>query len=186
MLKGEKTRLRRLTEADADVIFPHWNRYELRQYLPSPLPSTLDDVRDMIRSANEKFAKRTAFTFGIETIESGHLIGFINLDTVSWVSRHAFVGVFAVVDPDVRGKGYGKDAMLQLLDFGFHMLDLHVIALWVETFNESAVKFYEKIGFSNRGTIRELAYRNGKREDVTVMDLLKTEFADKYGILPKE
>jgi len=31
-----------------------------------------------------------------------------------------------------------------------------------------------------------MAYRNGVRYDVIIMDILRPEFEEKYGILPKE
>jgi RimJ/RimL family protein N-acetyltransferase len=185
MLSGKSTKLRRLKESDAAEIFPHWDRYELRQYLASPLPTSENDLVDFIKSKNENFKNRTEFYFGVESISNGELIGLINLESISWLSRHAFIGTFCIFADKERGRGYGKDALLLLLDYAFNLLDLHVVVLLVEAFNESAINFYEKIGFSNRGFMRELAYRNGKRCDVNVMDILKTEFSDKYGILPK-
>ena len=113
-------------------------------------------------------------------------MGLLNLTRVSWISRHAEVGLFAIFDPEYWGHGYGSDALIVLLDIAFSVLDLYNIFLWVEAFNERAIKFYTKIGFRNQGTLRELAFRNGKRCDVVIMDILKPEFLEKYGILPKK
>ncbi|MFW9817755.1 MAG: GNAT family N-acetyltransferase, partial [Candidatus Thorarchaeota archaeon] len=82
-------------------------------------------------------------------------------------------------------KGYGSDAMTVLLDMAFSVLNLHSVYLWVAGFNERAIRFYEKIGFVNTGKLREMAYRNGQRYDVVTMDILRSEFLEKYGILPK-
>lgn len=71
-----------------------------------------------------------------------------------------------------------------LLDFA--ILDLHCVYLWVESSNEHAIGLYRKVGFSERGTMRELACRNGKHCNVKMMDLLKSEFQEKHGILPKK
>ena len=52
-------------------------------------------------------------------------------------------------------------------------------------FTDSTISLYEKTGFSRQGTLRELAYRDGKRCDIVVMDILKQEFVQKHGTLPK-
>jgi RimJ/RimL family protein N-acetyltransferase len=185
MLTGKTTRLRKLQDADATRMLPHWNSYELRQYLASPLPVSEADLVELIASKHASFKARTEFFFGIEALDSSKLIGVASLENVSWLSRHAFVGMLGLFDPEQRGKGYGKDALLLLLDFGFNMLDLHAIILWVEAFNTSAINFYEGMGFKAGGTMREMAFRNGKRTDVIVMDMLKPEFLARYGVLPK-
>ena len=186
MFDGEYIRLRRLQEDDIPVILPAWNDYGLRQYLASPLPSTRNDLAKFIESANDAFEKRKRFVFGIETLESGELIGLISLEDVSWISRHGFVGMFAIFNDEYRGKGYGRDAMIVLLDVAFSVLDLHNVSLWVGDFNDHAIGLYTKIGFSRCGTLREMAFRNGKRYNVVIMDILKPEFAGKYGTLPKK
>lgn len=186
MYNGKYVRLRRLQEDDISIILPVWNDYGLRQHIASPLPSTYNDLAKFIESANEAFAQRKRFAFGIEALDSGALIGMITLDDVSWISSHGFIGMFAIFNDDYRGKGFGRDAMIVLLDVAFSVMDLHNVSLWVGAFNEHAIDLYTKIGFSRRGTLREMAYRNGKRYDVVVMDILKPEFISKYGTLPKE
>ncbi len=185
MYEGRTIRLRRLEAEDADAIFKKWNEYELRQYLPSPFPNTREDIQNFITSRNEAFTNRTIFTYGIEDKTSGNFVGFIDLTNITWVSSNGEIGMFAILDPEERGKGYGKDAMLVFLDFTFNVLGLHSIYLHVVEFNEHAIKFYEQIGFQNQGRLREAAYRNGKRYDIVLMDILKREFIERYGILPK-
>jgi RimJ/RimL family protein N-acetyltransferase len=138
-----------------------------------------------IESANESFANRKGFTFGIETLDANKLVGIVNLVNVSWISHNAEVGLLAIFDPDGWGKGYGSDAMVVLLDMAFSVLNLHSVYLWVAGFNERAIRFYEKIGFTNTGKLREMAYRNGNRYDVITMDILRSEFTERYGVLPK-
>ncbi|MHA1943226.1 MAG: GNAT family N-acetyltransferase [Candidatus Thorarchaeota archaeon] len=185
MYEGKLVRLRRLENNDVSSFFPHWNNYLLRQYLPTPLPTSSDDMVKYIESANESFANRKGFTFGIETLDTNKLVGIVNLVNVSWIGHNAEVGILAIFDPEGWGKGYGSDAMLVLLDMAFSVLNLHSVYLWVAGFNDRAIKFYEKLGFVNTGRIREMAYRNGKRFDVVTMDILRSEFTEKYGTLPK-
>ncbi|MFX1255540.1 MAG: GNAT family N-acetyltransferase [Promethearchaeota archaeon] len=186
MYEGTLTRLRRLEVKDVSAILPLWNNYELRQYLPTPLPNSHDELVKLIESMNDAFTTRKGFTFGIEAINTNSLIGIIDLVHISWISRSAEVGLFAIFNPEYWGKGYGSDAMIVLLDFAFSVLDLHNVYLSVVAFNERAINVYKKLGFKVQGKLRELAFRNGKRYDIAFMDILKPEFLEKYGILPKK
>ncbi len=138
-----------------------------------------------IESANERFTHRKGFTFGIEALNTDSLIGIINLVNINWISRSAEVTIFGIFDPEYWGQGSGSDAMIFLLDLAFSVLDMHNVYLWVASFNKRAIKVYEKLGFKIQGKIREIAFRNGERFDVVIMDVLKSEFHEKYGILPK-
>jgi len=80
-------RLRRLEKDDADSFFPHWNNYNLKQYLPTPLPTSYDEMVKFIESANDSFASRKGFTFGIETLDSNKLVGIVNLVNVKTAER---------------------------------------------------------------------------------------------------
>jgi RimJ/RimL family protein N-acetyltransferase len=186
MYEGESVRLRRLELQDADAIMAYWNQYELRQYLPTPLPTSSDDMLQYIKLVNEAFSKRSKFTFGIESKDDSTLIGIIDLANISWMSRNGEISVFAVFDPDYRGKGYGKDALIVILDMAFSVLNLHTVYLWVASFNDRAIGFYEGVGFKTQGKLRELAFRDGQHYDVIIMDILKSEFLGKYGVLPKK
>ena len=186
MYEGKKTRLRRLEHDDAKDMMRNWNKYELRQYLATPLPSTDQDMIAFIDSVNEAFSKKSKLTFGIESIETGSLVGIIDLANISWISGNSEITIFAIMDQEDRGKGYALDSMLLLLDVAFNILNLHNVYLWVVAFNERAIDFYTKIGFKRGGALRELAYRNGQRFDVVIMDFLKPEYVEKYGVLPKK
>ncbi|MHA2423362.1 MAG: GNAT family N-acetyltransferase [Candidatus Thorarchaeota archaeon] len=185
MYEGKKTRLRRLEPDDVSTILKNWNKYELRQYLATPLPSTEQDLNAFITSANEAFSRKSKLTFGIESLETGNLVGIIDLGNISWISGNGEITIFAILDQDDRGKGYAMDSMLLLLDVAFNVLNLHNVYLWVVDFNDRAIDFYTKIGYKKGGHLRELAFRNSRRYNVVIMDMLKPEFIEKYGVLPK-
>jgi aminoglycoside 6'-N-acetyltransferase len=91
--------------------------------------------------------------------------------------RHA--GMDLYVDPEVRGRGVGPDAVRTLArhlltDHGHHRL---VIDPAVE--NKAAIRAYEKVGFKPVGVMR--AYErvdNGTFHDNLLMDLLADDLVD--------
>jgi len=134
----------------------------------------------MIREWFEKDDPRSSL-FGIYTLENNKLIGFTELGGYDWVSRNAWVAI-GIGDVDYRGKGYGTDAMNTLLKFAFRVQNLHRVNLGVFSFNERAVKCYEKCGFKYEGTIREFIYKDDKRWDGMNMGILQSEWETRQSL----
>jgi RimJ/RimL family protein N-acetyltransferase len=102
--------------------------------------------------------------------------GFLGFDHINQTSE---VGIF-IGNKKYWNKGYGTEALTLLLDYGFKALNLHNIALRVYSFNERAIKCYNKIGFKIIGRIREALLRGKERYDIIFLDILHNEFYEKY------
>jgi RimJ/RimL family protein N-acetyltransferase len=98
--------------------------------------------------------------------------GYLGLDHLNQVAE---VGIF-IGNKNYWNKGYGKEALTLLLDYGFKALNLHNIVLRVYSFNKRAIKSYEKVGFNIIGKRREALLRGKERYDIIIMDILDNEF----------
>jgi len=78
-------------------------------------------------------------------------------------------------------RGYGTDALLTLLRFGFESLNFNRIQLCVIAFNDRAIHVYEKIGFIREGTWREVHFYQGKYWDMHFYSILRREWEARYG-----
>ncbi|MFB6363349.1 GNAT family N-acetyltransferase [Paenibacillus elgii] len=76
------------------------------------------------------------------------------------------------------GKGYGTEALKLLLDYAFLELNLHRVSLRVFSFNERAIKLYEKLGFRREGISRQGLFREGAWHDIIHMGLLQHEYGN--------
>ena len=83
-------------------------------------------------------------------------------------------------DENNRSKGYGKEILKLLLDYGFNYLNLNNIMLTVKSFNERAINCYQKVGFKEIGRRRKSYFLNGKYYDDIYMDILAEEFKESY------
>jgi len=72
-----------------------------------------------------------------------------------------------------EGKGYGKETIKLLLNYGFNELNLYRIQLNVLEFNIHAIHLYERFGFKKEGAFREFVLRDGNRYDLLLYGLLK-------------
>ena len=75
-----------------------------------------------------------------------------------------------------QGKGFGRDGLALLLRYAFHELGLHRLWLDVFGYNGRAIHLYQRAGFREEGRLREHLQRDGRRWDVVLMGLLRSEW----------
>ncbi|WP_459129973.1 GNAT family N-acetyltransferase [Guggenheimella bovis] len=113
--------------------------------------------------------------FMINLIENEEPIGIGSVHEIQSMHRSGKVGLF-IGEKEYRNKGLGTEALSLLLAFGFQVLSLHSITLCVFSFNERAIRSYEKVGFKKCGERREVVYHNGRFYHEILMDILEDEY----------
>jgi len=174
MIKGKNLYLSRIEKNDIKQFYKWFSDSEFLKfydYYP-PLPQTKEEV-DKTLSYYEK--KEKSDVFAIRLVCNDQIIGIAGYDDIIKENKVAtlFIGIGS---KDSRGKGYGKESMNILLNYGFNDMDLHRIQLNVLEFNKSAIILYEKTGFIKEGTYREFVLRDDKRYDLFLYGLLKNEW----------
>ncbi|MFC4619326.1 GNAT family N-acetyltransferase [Camelliibacillus cellulosilyticus] len=177
LFHGTLVRLRKMTLDDAKRYHEWRNDPELTQFTyPTidaySLADTEKFVEQITQSANSK-------TYFIEENQHGKPIGITSLIEIDWANRHA-EGVIDIGDKNYWGKGYGTEALGLLLELAFCELNLHRISLRVFSFNERAIKSYQKLGFVIEGVQKEVIFRNGEWHDVHFMGLLQRHYLSQH------
>lgn len=99
--------------------------------------------------------------------------GLFDLDLANRTARY----MIWIGEPDCRGKGYGTEATRLVLDYAFHVLNLHNVLLSVFGFNEPAQRAYLRAGFRVVGRWRQAQRVGAEAHDIVFMDCLASEFA---------
>ncbi|MDM8007533.1 MAG: GNAT family protein [Phycisphaerae bacterium] len=115
------------------------------------------------------------YAFGIVVRQDDRLIGVAGLINISAVNRSANFGI-NIGDPAFQNKGYGTEATLLCLRYGFEELNLNRIALSVFSNNPRAIRCYQKAGFVQEGCLRRAVFRNGRYEDEYRFAVLRDEW----------
>lgn len=113
--------------------------------------------------------------FMIVPLDGAEPIGIIRLMSCDHIHGTATLGLF-IGEKDYWNKGYAREAIQLILDYGFTILNLHNVMLYVYDFNTYAIDLYKKLGFKEMGRRREAIRVGGKAYDNIYMDLLATEF----------
>jgi RimJ/RimL family protein N-acetyltransferase len=114
-------------------------------------------------------------SFTIYERATGRAIGNCGLHEVDLANRRTVVGIM-IGESAARGRGYGTEAMLLLLDYAFTVLGLHSVMLTVFEYNHAGRRCYEKVGFRELGRRRESRWYHGRFWDEIHMDILASEF----------
>jgi len=172
---GNIVRLRAVEKTDLDDIMKYWNAYENRIGLGGIIPMSSMMEEDWIKHTHEMAKSQKGYAFAIEHKDSEEFLGTCGIEDFNWLARSAVLGI-AIHNPENHNKGYGTDAMKCLLNFGFDVLNLNRIELWVMEYNKRAIHIYEKLGFHLIGKKRQAHYVQGSYHDIFTMDILKSEF----------
>ncbi len=157
--------------------FAKWNQDTEFRRLAVSEPAQLwseKKLKEFIEGNNSENNFLQTFLFSIRTLADDKLIGIVSLRVHSWTHSDAWLGIM-VGERDYWGKGYGTDAVRLILHFGFVELNLRRISLAVHSYNERAVKSYEKVGFKLEGRMRGEGWRDGTHYDGLYMGILREE-----------
>lgn len=111
--------------------------------------------------------------------EDDKLLGNCSLFDLDMVNRHGELGIF-IGDVSNHNKGYGREAIMLILSYGFKILNLNNIMLKVFSYNENAIAAYKKCGFKEFGRRREVSLIKGKYYDDIYMEILSRDFQSEY------
>jgi len=175
-LVGKKCYLSPVDVNDVEKFVEWLNDLELTKYLLLyPHIISIENEKGFLENLSKEH------TYSIIENDTNELIGNCGFNNIDHINQTAEVGIF-IGNKKNWGKGYGTEALSLLLDYGFKALNLHNVFLKVYSFNERAVKSYEKIGFKIIGKIREALLRGKERHDIILMDILYNDFYKNYNI----
>ena len=173
ILEGEKVRLRPLDERDLDHVMEWVNDQEVtRTLLMGRYPVTRQMEKEWLEGRLKGSEKEVSFV--IETL-AGSYLGGIGFFRIQAVERHAELGL-VIGRKSEWGKGYAREAMSLLMDYGFTQLNFNMIYLAVVPHNTRAHKIYLDLGFKEEGLLRQRIYRDGVYQDLISMSILRQEW----------
>lgn len=114
--------------------------------------------------------------FAIRETKSKNLIGCIGLTYINWIYKNADLSIYIGENNHYIDDKKALEATKIILDYGFNQLNLHKI--WTEIYEFDNIKknFFDMLGFSVDGTLRDNYYYSGKYWDSIILSILSREF----------
>jgi RimJ/RimL family protein N-acetyltransferase len=111
--------------------------------------------------------------FSIETVD-GDLVGGINIHSMR--QRHGTFETGSRIYSAFRGKGYGFEAKIIVLKYGFHELRFQKYNIRCLANNNAMIKHATRLGCHEEGRIRRHIYTEGQYFDELIFGLTREEF----------
>lgn len=164
----------RETEFKDYEYFAVWEKDPVvTKYLSFDEERTYEEV--VTEALYNKFSKEK-MDFTIVERETGKPVGRIYISRVDRHSDSLDITKFYIGDPNLWGKGIGREIMVEVLEYCFTFLHMERVTLDYYTGNKRASTLYESLGFKSEGVARNATKKDGRYYDLHLMSMLRTEF----------
>lgn len=181
-LVGELIQLRALEPADLTLLYRWENDSSIWSVSGTLVPFSKFILEEFVNQAHQDIYTNKQLRLMIDLRyfdddqsvdeEDVKTIGCVDLFEFDPKNKRAGLGIL-IADQAVRGRGYATEALHLLIDYGFHILDLHQIYSNVRVDNESSVALFKKMGFEITGLKQDWVYDHGKFYDEYTMQLIR-------------
>ena len=171
---GNKIVIRPAKFSDCEAFY-HWeSTREVNRFFSIPDGQTYEEVvRDFVLIDADPDKEQYTITR-----EDGTLLGRIYLNLDRKLDALEIYRIY-IGDTAERGKGYGKAALMWILERAFRRDSMHRVYLDYYTGNP-AQYLYEKVGFCHEGCARGACKKMGQYHDVHIMSMLRQEYEERY------
>ena len=169
----KRLRLRPFQTTDAEAVHRLAGSQDVAAGTFLPHPMDRQAAQDWVTERLKDQAAGTGVTFAITLLENGELIGSIGMELMLvheqgrltyWLGR------------DYWNQGYGTEAVMALVEYGFNSLKLHRIYAPHFHTNPASGRVLQKVGMTHEGRLREHYLRFGQRVDVELYGMIRNEF----------
>lgn len=171
-IEGERIYLSPINVEDVEMYTKWMNDFLVTDGIGSShLVSTLIGEKEWI----ENSGKSGNLVFAIVDKETDTLLGNCDFHNVDYLKQIAEIGIF-IGEEENRNKGVGTEVIKLLIKYGFDYLNFNNIGLKVYSFNERAIKAYEKCGFKEYGRRHQVMPMHNKLYDDIYMEILRCDY----------
>lgn len=174
-LETERLVLRALAAEDAGAIFAYSWDPEVARYTGWEPARSIEDAQAFIDSVLRRYQAGQPAGWGVVHRADQRLIGTCGFTAYSPVSGSGFLAY--ALAREYWGKGLTTEAALKVIDFGFTVIGLHRVQATCLAENVASWRVMEKAGMRYEGVLKEFAFKEGKRWDVKVYSVLRSEWA---------
>lgn len=97
--------------------------------------------------------------------EQNTALGVVMLTNIDYKNGNAEVHI-KLANTEVRGKGYGTDAVNAVVKYAFEELRLKLVYARINEYNIASQKMFEKSGFMVEGVLKSRIFKRGKYSNI--------------------
>lgn len=154
------------------------NEPEVQDFCRQPYQLTINNQEDWYKQIS-KTKEMIPFVVVDEDLpKEKQWVGYCALSHVDPIASKAECSY--VIDPKLRGLGYGQEAIFQLLYFGFYHLGLQKIYSDTFDYNGEEVEINKSCGFTVNGYLPRHYFKRGKYIGAIPMSILREDFEKNF------
>ena len=123
--------------------------------------------------------ERNLFHFRIRARDDDRLIGFAEINWITWTNSAGFIRLGIGAEAD-RRQGYGSEALGLVLYYAFHELNLYRLSATIPGYNFAAQNFFKGFGFREEVRRRQALERDCGHWDLLHFGLLAEEWKERH------
>jgi ribosomal-protein-alanine N-acetyltransferase len=173
VLETNRLLLRAISMQDTAALFYLRKNLDVLRYIDRPPHRTKEDTEQMIQKIMDGIRLNEAIGWAIVLKGENKLSGTISFHRIEKENYRAEIGY--MMHPEHWRKGYTHEAMVKVIDYGFHSMKLHSIEANINPDNSASANLLLKNGFVREACFRENYYFNGNFLDTEIYSLLKSE-----------
>lgn len=174
-IKTSRLLLRPYEIGDEEAVFSVISKreiYETTLLIPHPYPR--ESVVYWIHLTRKNIERKIAYELGSFHQETGKYIGNCGIANLSFQNNSGELAYF--IDPNEWHKGYGTEAVKQILSFGFNVLQLERIIGRCMSHNIGSQKVLEKNGLQFEGVARHEVRKEEQYRDILRYAILRADY----------
>lgn len=174
ILKSERLRFRKLTNADAPEILELRGNPQTMKFIPRPLLNDIEGALAHIKVINDKIDENLDINWAVTEKNNDKCIGIMGFYRTQ--PEHFRTELGYMILPVYNGKGYVTEAVKTLLDFAFNELNFHSIEAVIDARHSASERVLIKNGFIKEAHFKENFFYNNEFTDTVIYSLLKRNF----------
>ncbi|NNE43579.1 MAG: GNAT family N-acetyltransferase [Gemmatimonadetes bacterium] len=173
MIRMETDRLvlRSPRPGDLEAVHTAANDQRILRNLLLPKDQTRKLTRDYLRRARLDERRGTGYHFAVLPRGTTEIAGMVSLMERNEQHARAELGYWIAV-PHWR-KGYGREAVGKVLEYGFRTVKLRKIFATTVLTNDASAGLLQSVGFEHQGLLQKHAKVRGRWWDLNYWELLR-------------
>jgi len=158
-LNGKHIYLRALEPEDLDFIYTIENDESFWEISNTQTPYSRYLIKQYLEYAHKDIYEVKQLRLVICDFNDEQ-IGMIDFFEFDFKNKRAGIGIL-IKDSENREKGYGREALKLLVNYGFKHLNLHQVYCNISEGNEASIKLFKSQGFEEIGLKKDWNYSKG-------------------------
>jgi len=180
-LQSKRVVLRPLLKEDIPLLVRWINDPKVSSYLNICMPMMEADENEWF----EGLHKRKLNDIVLAIVVDGMAIGTMGIHCISWKDRTATTGTL-IGEEEYRGKGYGSEAKMLLLNYAFNTLNLRKVCSSVLAFNERSYRYSLNCGYKEEGRRKKQHFQYGEYWDEILLAVFREDWLPLWSVFAEE